>query len=180
MSALAPRLTLLRHHLLAIRPNYRASLCRGFADLPPQPPKSRVDRFRARLHGYNARSPRFFQRWTTPLIDAPASHIFSFAILHEFTALVPLVGLAFLFHYTGWLPAPAEWKWAKFGVERGGKWLRKRGWINDEEVKGAKNELAAEEAQEGSRKGKWNRLLSKESRSKIWEKGEEGSKLVLE
>jgi hypothetical protein len=32
------------------------------------------------------------------------THVVSFLILHEITAVVPLVGLAGLFHWTGWIP----------------------------------------------------------------------------
>lgn len=32
------------------------------------------------------------------------THVVSFLILHEITAVVPLVGLAGLFHWTGWVP----------------------------------------------------------------------------
>ena len=180
MSVLFPRVILLRPHLLPTRPFYRASSRRALSEFPSQPSNSRVNSFRARLHAYNARFPHLLQRWTTPLIDAPASQIISFAVLHEVTAIVPLVGLTLIFHYTNWLPAPAEWKWARAGVERAGKWARKRGWISDEEVKDAKNEMAAEEAQEGKRKGKKKWLWSKETRSQVLKRGEEGARWLLE
>ena len=182
MSVLFPRVTFLRRHALPTHPFHRASTRRALSEFPSQPPTSRVNRFRARLHAYNARFPRLLQRWTTPLIDAPASQIISFAILHEVTAIVPLVGLTLIFHYTNWLPAPAEWKWARIGVERAGKWARKRGWISDEEVKDAKHEMAAEEAKEGKGKGKGKKkwLWSKEGRSQVLKRGEEGAQWLLE
>jgi hypothetical protein len=70
------------------------------------------------------------QRPLVSIRKSPASYIVSFAILHELTAIVPLVGLASAFHYYQWLPtAFAEGKWAVEGVEKIGRWFRRKGWI---------------------------------------------------
>ncbi|KAF4120767.1 hypothetical protein GMORB2_2771 [Geosmithia morbida] len=53
---------------------------------------TRIDRITARL-------PRRLQPYTRGLRDAPVSHIVSFLILHELTAVVPLLALFGLFHY---------------------------------------------------------------------------------
>lgn len=50
------------------------------------------------------RVPKPFRKYTDGLRNAPVSHIVAFLTLHEITAIVPLVGLASLFHYTQWLP----------------------------------------------------------------------------
>lgn len=92
----------------------------------PQPPQSRFDRFNARL-------PRFLQRYTTPLRNAPVSHITAFLILHELTAVIPLFGLAATFHYTQWLPPYiSEGKWVSDGVQKFGNYFRRKGWLGEE------------------------------------------------
>lgn len=88
---------------------------------------SRISRLESRL-------PRFLQRYVKPLRNAPISHITAFLILHELTAIVPLFGLTAVFHYTDWLPPyVTEGAWVKQGVEKFGKYLRKKGWIGDED-----------------------------------------------
>src|ERR1044071_6938946 len=73
---------------------------RYYATSPTSPPtaQSRIDRFNRRL-------PKFLHRYTSALGNAPISHITSFLILHELTAIIPLFGLAAYFHYTHWLPS---------------------------------------------------------------------------
>ena len=96
----------------------------------PTTPPSRVARLESRL-------PRFLQRIVTPLRNAPISHITAFFILHEITAIVPLVGLAGAFHYFQWLPPYiSEWQWAHEGMKRYGDYMRKKGWISDDTKKG--------------------------------------------
>lgn len=104
---------------------------------PPQPHRVRV-----RLQSLNRRLPGFLQRYTTPLIGAPVTHITSFLILHEITAIAPLFALVAAFHYCGWLPSFATGdtesdsdKNTAFddGVRKFGKWLRKRGWVDEEQ-----------------------------------------------
>jgi hypothetical protein len=81
------------------------------------------------------------------LRDAPASYIVSFAVLHEITAVVPLVGLYWFFHETRWLPEYfAEGKWVKEGVERFGKYFRKKGWISEADETNAEMGVAEKEA----------------------------------
>ncbi|KAL2207782.1 hypothetical protein CC79DRAFT_776191 [Sarocladium strictum] len=58
---------------------------------------SRVDRITSKL-------PHRLQKYTARLRDAPVSHIVSFLILHEITAIVPLFALFGLFHYTDLVP----------------------------------------------------------------------------
>ena len=92
---------------------------------------------RARVERLASRLPRFLQRIVIPLRNAPLSHITSFLILHEITAVVPLIGLTAGFHYFNWLPPYiSELKWFKDGTERFGKYLRKKGWITKEKKSG--------------------------------------------
>jgi hypothetical protein len=103
----------------------------------------------ARLRRFNDRLPTFLRRYTTPLLSAPVTNVTSFLILHELTAVVPLFLLVGAFHYGGWLPTTfikqedhngAEGesgeKDSAFdqGVARFGKWLRKKGWVDSEDV----------------------------------------------
>lgn len=96
---------------------------------------SKVDRVSSRL-------PKFLRSYIDPLRNAPVSHISAFLILHELTAVLPLFGLFGLFHYTNWLPPLTEGVVFKAGVERAGRFFRRRGWLGREE------QLAAEQAAE--------------------------------
>jgi hypothetical protein len=51
-------------------------------------------------------------------------------ILHEITAIVPLVGLAAWFHYSNWLPSVfVENETLKPGIEKFGRYFRRKGWF---------------------------------------------------
>ncbi|KAK2782817.1 hypothetical protein FQN53_009583 [Emmonsiellopsis sp. PD_33] len=109
---------------------------------PPPPPNPSRTRTRARLESFNARLPRFLKPYTTPLLNAPVTHITSFLILHEITAIVPLFGLAGLFHYAGWIPALGSGDGAvDEGVRRFGRWLRRKGWVGAEAEGEAEREV---------------------------------------
>ncbi|CAK4033138.1 hypothetical protein SEPMUDRAFT_149732 [Lecanosticta acicola] len=105
---------------------------RFFADQPnptPASPTTRVSKIESRL-------PKFLRRYVEPLRNAPISHITAFIILHELTAVVPLFALAGAFHYSEWLPPfISEGKWVQDGQQKFGSWMRKRGWIGDEDRK---------------------------------------------
>jgi hypothetical protein len=90
--------------------------------------------------------------------------------------VVPLFGLVGVFHYTDSLPAvAAEGKWVKDGVERFGRYARRKGWLGEEEVRGA--EIAVREDQNGG-EGLEGRQHSK--RARIWGTGELGVRLLVE
>ena len=101
-------------------------------DLAPgtsQKARSRVERVQSRL-------PKYLHRYVEHLINAPITHISAFLLLHEITALVPLVGLTATFHYTKWMPPfVGEGKWVAEGVEKYGNYLRRKGWLGQEEGK---------------------------------------------
>lgn len=91
----------------------------------------------SKLNRVESRLPRFLRRFTAPLRQAPVSHVAAFFVLHELTAVVPLFGLAAFFHYSQWLPPYlAQGQWVREGTERVFRWLRKRGWITDEDDRG--------------------------------------------
>lgn len=68
---------------------------------PPNPPQpSPINN-----HPILRRIPKFLQPFTTRFINAPILHVTSFLILHELTAVVPLVGLWYVFHQNpGYIP----------------------------------------------------------------------------
>src|SRR5947207_10518481 len=75
--------------------------------------------------------PNFLQKYTAALRNAPVSHITSFLLLHEITAVTPLLAFVAYFHYTNWLPPYiADWKWVSDGVEKFGRYFRKKGWLD--------------------------------------------------
>ncbi|KAL4788498.1 hypothetical protein BJX76DRAFT_315841 [Aspergillus varians] len=94
---------------------------------PPPPPKDA----QSRLRRFNDRLPSFLRAYTTPLLSAPATHVTSFLILHEMTAVVPLLGLVAIFHYGNWLPDFTSYSSFEEGTRRFTRWLRKKGWVED-------------------------------------------------
>jgi hypothetical protein len=134
---------------------------RRFATGPPPPPpppsiQSRIERFNRRL-------PKSLHKYTNALGSAPVSHITAFFILHEITAIVPLLGLAATFHYTHWLPSWfVEGAWALEGVERFGKYFKRKGWIRGDEAREAEFEVEMR------------------TRDHAWSIGEGGVRLVVE
>ena len=91
----------------------------------------------SRIARIESRLPRFLQRIFTPIRNAPVSHVTAFLILHELTAVVPLFGLAAIFHFSNWLPPYiSEGKWVHGYTAKFGRWLAKKGWISDDERSG--------------------------------------------
>lgn len=127
-----------------------------------QASQSRIARLEARL-------PAFLRRFTTPLRTAPVSHITAFAILHELTAIVPIIGLTAAFHYFDWLPPWfVEGAMVKKGIDMWGGYLRRKGWIDDGATPGA-------DAKEGKIAGR-----AKGKGSKWFGRGENGVRIVVE
>lgn len=117
----------------------------------PDPPSKRAH---ARFAQVSARLPKFLQRYTTPLINAPFTHIVSFLVLHEITAVVPLFTLFATFHYTSWMPDfVSQGKWFNDGMQKFGNYFRKKGWLGTEPT---------------TRRSKW------------WDRGEGGLRIVTE
>jgi hypothetical protein len=122
---------------------YRASrpiskpnaLRRAFSEGKLEPtPTNKQASVRSRFDRFVERTPRFLRPTVTGLRSAPFSHIVAFLILHELTAIVPLVSLAGAFHYWHWLPPYfAEGAWISTGVDRFGRYFRRKGWITEDE-----------------------------------------------
>lgn len=123
---------------------------RHFSTPSPSPSPSASDAH-SRLHRLNARLPRFLQRYTSPLLRAPVAHVTSFLILHEITAVVPLLTLLAGFHYLEWLPdlmTGEHTTWSE-GVRRLGNWMSKRGWVDRGDVDAAAAATAADSVDGG-------------------------------
>lgn len=148
----------------------RRSFASGPNGTPPNAKQGKVLRL---LDRWIARSPKFLQKPLVTIRHSPASYIMSFAILHELTAVVPLVALAFAFHYYRWLPPYfAEGEWFIKSVEKIGRWFRRRGWID------AKEEANVEEQ---SKAGK-ARIFEEQRTaiSRVWNKNEDRGRWVIE
>lgn len=120
---------------------------------------SRIDRITARL-------PRRLQKYTNGLRNAPLSHIVSFLILHEITAIVPLFALFGVFHYTDYVPV--SWMTEHFGsyvqagVARFERYFSRKGWFgftredrnsDSSSTAGHRNKSQTEEAMERFQSG---------------------------
>lgn len=119
----------------------------------PTPEPSSSAGLRARLQKFNDRLPSFLRGYTTPLIGAPTTHITSFLILHEITAVVPLFGLFAFFHYSGWTPLLSTGDDGSLSeaIQKFGKWMTKKGWVGSEDVEAAKNVSSTTEDGDKSR-----------------------------
>lgn len=112
------------------------SVIRSRCFCAPKSTKTDPSKTRARLRGLNNRLPLFLQKYLSPLMNAPVTHVTSFLILHEITAVLPLFGLVGIFHFGDWVPQLGDGEMFNNtfneGVERFGKWLRKKGWVDGE------------------------------------------------
>lgn len=151
----------------------RNAFWRSYAESAPGPRQS-LQTSQSRIERFNRRLPKFLHRYTNALASAPLSHITSFLILHELTAVIPLFGLVGVFHYTHWLPTWfAEGAWVLKGVEMFGRYFRRKGWIRSGEAEEAEREVSAE-----LEKDKESKQLRKIDRA--WSIGEGGTRLVVE
>lgn len=103
----------------------------------PSPQPAGRDSY-SRLRRLNDRLPRFLRSYTTPLLGAPVIHVTSFLILHEITAIVPLFGLVYAFHYANWIPnltsKDGDYNAFDEGAERLARYMKKKGWVNEADV----------------------------------------------
>ncbi|KAF4555213.1 Hypothetical protein D9617_3g022850 [Elsinoe fawcettii] len=106
------------------------------ADAASRPNTSKRVSALARLQ---ASLPPRLRPYLSPLLSAPVSHITSFLILHEITALIPLGGLFGLFHYSNavwlerWRKKVEESENFQEGVRKWGRYARRKGWISDDD-----------------------------------------------
>ncbi|KOS17080.1 Uncharacterized protein ESCO_006025 [Escovopsis weberi] len=115
-----------------IAPTWRARSAR----LPRAPPfraQSNDARPASRLDRLASRLPRRLRPYTARLRSAPVSHVVAFLVLHELTAVVPLLGLFALFHYSSHAPVAYMTEHFGEGVEAGvarfERYFRRKGWF---------------------------------------------------
>lgn len=107
--------------------------------------QSRADRILSRL-------PRSMQGYAGRLRSAPLSHVVAFLVLHEITAVVPLLGLFGLFHYGGASAAPMGYMmehygdYVRDGTARFERYFTRKGWFGfgQEEGDQAANRVGAD------------------------------------
>lgn len=75
------------------------------------------------------------------------THITSFLVLHEITAVVPLFGLVAAFHYGNWIPDWGSGGAFDEGIQRFGRWLRKKGWVEEGDVSVAAGPSASDDGE---------------------------------
>lgn len=130
---------------------------------------SRLDRLTSKL-------PKRLQKYTSGLRSAPVSHVVSFMILHEMTAIVPLFGLFALFHYTNYVPISYMTEhfgeYVQGGVERFEKYFKRKGWF------GFGQEDSSTSAQLTS--GTAAQSAHVEDAVQRWENGEQKYKILVE
>ncbi|KAK6339368.1 hypothetical protein TWF718_008788 [Orbilia javanica] len=88
----------------------------------PPSPSSRTDRIISKL-------PKSLHPYAKPLLTHPTSHLTSFLILHEISAIIPLFAFFAVFHITSWNPAdllPTEW--VDSGYHRFKRYVERKAW----------------------------------------------------
>lgn len=141
---------------------------RNSSSQSPPSQASRIDRITSKL-------PRRLQKYTTRLRNAPGSHVVSFLILHELTAIVPLVALFAVFHYTSFVPVSyvAGHFGENFqrGITRFERYFRRKGWFGF-----GQGESTAESEQAAESPGKSHT----ESVMDQWKRGDRKYEILME
>ncbi|KAJ2976301.1 hypothetical protein NQ176_g5036 [Zarea fungicola] len=163
-----------RRHLLAQRPKIlnRPTFNRP-ARLAPRRYQSTETTTTTQFDKITAKLPRRLQKYTKRLRNAPVSHIVSFLILHELTAIVPLFALFAVFHYTTYVPLTYVTthfgSYVAAGVARFEKYFRRKGWFGFE-----KNDTVNDAQPEGGRADVTQDAVEK------WQTGDPKYKILVE
>lgn len=112
--------------------------------------RNKCTRSQARIERILNRLPNYLRPFARDLNSAPFSHVISFLILHELTAILPLCGLTAGFHYTGW----SLQDWVKHtmiieGVEKFGKYFRRKQWFGFEQIEEKFDKAKGPELEQG-------------------------------
>lgn len=82
--------------------------------------------------------PSFLRPYAQRLRAAPLSHVTAFLVLHEATAVAPLLAVFGALHYGGVIPEGwAAWAGAREGAERFARYFARKGWIEEREGESA-------------------------------------------
>ncbi|SGZ56760.1 CIC11C00000003134 [Sungouiella intermedia] len=76
-------------------------------------------------HPILSKVPKFLRPYTTQFIHAPVSHVTAFIILHEITAIVPLIGTWYVLHQYHDLFMTASMDLPAWAIEKGTKIIDK-------------------------------------------------------
>ncbi len=120
-----------------------------------------------------SRLPASLQKYARRLRNAPVSHVVAFVVLHELTAVVPLVGLFGLFHYCTGL-VPLDYMMDRYGgsvtegVARFERYFRRKGWFGFGGSAGEEEkEREVEDEEEGEREAVVRRWAGTDAKYKI-------------
>lgn len=86
---------------------------------------SNLDKERYDKHAILKRVPKFLRPYTTQFIHAPISHVTAFIILHELTAIVPLIGTWYVLHQYHDLFMSSTMELPSWAIEKGTKIIDK-------------------------------------------------------
>ncbi|KAF2963511.1 hypothetical protein GQX73_g10059 [Xylaria multiplex] len=111
--------------------------------------------------------PKRLQSSLQNLRSAPFSHVCAFFVLHEITAILPILGLTYAFYMLDWVPT--SWvlgpfaAWAEDGLKKYVPYFRQKNWFGfkDKDVNGSadweealENQLREEVEKERQREGR--------------------------
>ncbi|KAK0383631.1 hypothetical protein NLU13_9542 [Sarocladium strictum] len=144
------RLYTLKHRLCNLRPS---SLRQGQMHVHPRHSSSTSTSSQAsRIDRITSKLPRRLQKYTSRLRGAPVSHLVSFLILHELTAIVPLFAFFGLFHYTDLVPTAYITKhfgtYVDAGITRFERYFRRKQWFGFNQEDGREGQFIGQEASE--------------------------------
>lgn len=109
------------------------------------------------------------QKYSTRLRNAPLSHVVAFLILHEITAVVPLLGLFGLFHYTDYVPLGYMMEhygsYVREGTARFERYFTRKGWFGFGQ--GEEDEAGRRLQAEGGDEGVLDRWASSDGKYRI-------------
>ncbi|KAL2019633.1 hypothetical protein VTK56DRAFT_9448 [Thermocarpiscus australiensis] len=134
------------HHQIRTRRTYSTGSGKSSAANDPDADTAAKHKAKAtaRVERILARLPRPLQRYTSRLRGAPLTHVVAFLVLHEITAVVPLLGLFGLFHYTEYVPVAYMMEhyggYVRDGTGRFERYFRRKGWFGFGEGDGVEEE----------------------------------------
>lgn len=92
---------------------------------PVATPATEIDKEGYNKHPILSKVPKFMRPYTTHFIRAPVSHVTAFLILHELTAIVPLIGTWYVLHQYHDLFMTASMDLPAWAIEKGTKIIDK-------------------------------------------------------